>query len=70
MLNKSDPAQMDAAAHTAALELEALVMGDDERDKYAVERIAQWWADWYMKAGHKRLARALLHHAPERGEKA
>lgn len=28
-----------------------------------VKDLANWWARWYMKAGHRRLGRALLEHA-------
>lgn len=44
--------QMDEAGVLAARELETL-------PKEAVDRVAQWWRDWYLKAGHKRLGRIL-----------
>jgi hypothetical protein len=45
--------QMDHAAEKATTDLSHL-------DADAVKLVAQWWKDNYMKAGHKRLARALL----------
>lgn len=29
-------------------------------DPEAVKAVAEWWREHYLKAGHKRLARALL----------
>lgn len=45
--------EMDAAAELAAKELEKL-------DPVAVRQIADWWAKFYLTAGHKRLGRKLL----------
>ncbi len=46
-------AEMDAAAGEAEKDLASL-------DQAAVEKIAAWWAKWYMKAGHKRLGRIMV----------
>lgn len=45
--------EMDQAAEEAARELEKI-------PQEKVEPVADWWARWYMKAGHKRLGRVLL----------
>ena len=34
-------------------------------DPKAVETLATWWKAWYMKAGHKRLGRALMTTLPK-----
>jgi hypothetical protein len=56
---------MDKAAREAAEELEKARIDSDEQAK-AVEFVAQWWRRHYLKAGHKRLARALLEYAPRK----
>jgi len=48
-----NPADMDAAASEAEQDLENLT-GE------AVVSVAQWFAKWYLKAGHKRLGRILV----------
>jgi len=48
------PEQMDAYAAQAGDEL--LVMAEAG----TVAEVADWWRRWYMKAGHKRLARLLM----------
>jgi len=45
---------MDEAAAQAGKELMQLGM------EATVAQIADWWRRWYMKAGHKRLARILM----------
>lgn len=50
--------QMDMAAREAAKELDAL-------DREAVNKVAQWWRKWFLKAGHKRLGRLLIQRAKE-----
>ena len=49
-----DYAAMDAAAYAAAEELMSLGL------EAAVPQLADWWRRWYLKAGHKRLARILM----------
>lgn len=51
--------QMDHAAEAAAEALTAL-------SPEAVQTVAKWWKDNYMKAGHKRLARILLGTLPKK----
>lgn len=51
--NKAVMEKMDAAADQAAEELHDM----DAKD---VEPVARWWKKWYLKAGHKRLGRALV----------
>jgi hypothetical protein len=51
--NKQIKAQMDAAAGGAQKDLANV--GPE-----AVEKVAEWWRKWYLKAGHKRLARILM----------
>jgi len=46
-------AEMDAAAEEAERDLANL-------DQAAVEAVAEWWARWFMKAGHKRLGRIMV----------
>ncbi|MBI2861916.1 MAG: hypothetical protein HYX89_03755 [Chloroflexi bacterium] len=48
-----DREAMDAAAREARAELVKL-------DQRAVVAVAEWWRRYYMRAGHKRLARVLL----------
>lgn len=42
---------MDSAAVSAAKELSPCK---------TVAEVADWWRRWYLKAGHKRLARLLM----------
>jgi len=44
---------MDSAAQAAQAELNKLPQD-------AVKKVAEWWAKFYLKAGHKRLGRALV----------
>ena len=44
---------MDDAADKAAIEL-------DKLPTEHVNTVATWWKEWYLKAGHKRLGRALV----------
>lgn len=48
------PEQMDGYAKEAGDEL--LVMCEEG----SIPELADWWRRWYMKAGHKRLARLLM----------
>ena len=48
-----DPEAMDRAASEAEHDLENL-------DADAVRAMAEWWAKWYLTAGHKRLGRTLV----------
>lgn len=34
-------------------------------DDNSMQEVATWWRKWYIKAGHKRLARILLQYAPK-----
>lgn len=34
-------------------------------DDNSMQEVANWWKRWYLKAGHKRLARVLLQYAPK-----
>lgn len=56
--------EMDAAAKQAEEELKQL-------DQKTIDTVAEWWAKWYLKAGHKRLGRILVKKYKERmqGEK-
>lgn len=49
-----DYAAMDEAASQAGEEL--LKLGEEA----TVSQVADWWRRWYLKAGHKRLARILM----------
>lgn len=43
--------EMDLAAEEAAKELDP---------GWTAQELAQWWAKWYMKTGHKRLGRLIV----------
>jgi len=45
---------MDNAAKEAETELTEKMPGE------AVTQVAEWFAKWYLKAGHKRLGRLLV----------
>jgi hypothetical protein len=46
--------QMDEAAEKAYAELKEHMSDWSARD------LIKWWAEWYLKAGHKRLGRMLV----------
>ena len=46
--------EMEDAADAA---IEELV---EHLDEWTAKDVAKWWANWYMKAGHKRLGRRLV----------
>jgi hypothetical protein len=46
--------QMDEAAEKAYEEIKANL------DAWSAKDLVKWWAGWYLKAGHKRLGRALV----------
>jgi len=48
--------EMDAAAKSAAADLERLRQENPE----AVALMVEWWKRHYLGAGHKRLARVLI----------
>jgi len=55
MLEKDEQMkQMDDAAIQAVAELEKNVASWSAKD------LITWWTRWYLKAGHKRLGRALV----------
>ena len=54
---QEDKDKMDGAAVAAEQDLEG-----EDADVFA--KVAVWWKKWYIKAGHKRLARILLQFAP------
>jgi len=58
-----DPAQMDLAANDAEAAL-------TDVPHEALESVATWWKQHYMKAGHKRLGRILLQYAPKEATNA
>lgn len=53
-----DPEAMDLAANDAEADLKDVSVE-------ALEAVAMWWKQWYMKAGHKRLGRILLQYVPK-----
>lgn len=55
-----DPAAMDAAAESARLDLLAKLSEQDEPTRAAFISLAEWFYNWYMTAGHKRLGRLLV----------
>jgi hypothetical protein len=52
--NEEMMAKIDAAAGEAEKELKEKYTGWSAND------LIDWWARWYMKAGHKRLGRVLV----------
>ena len=50
--------QMDAAAKQAEEEFGKLF---DEHPE-AVRTVGEWWQEWYLRAGHKRLGRILVRY--------
>lgn len=54
-------AEMDAAALEAEKEFTEMRANSDKATFEAIHGlIASWWKRWYLKAGHKRLARILM----------
>jgi len=58
------PEEMDLAAPDAENDLtESLIEHTHlDPDHEAIQLIANWWANWVGKVGHKRLGRILLHY--------
>jgi len=54
MAEQLTPEQMDSYAEDASKEL--IILGGEG----TVAQLADWWRRWYLKAGHKRLARMLM----------
>ena len=52
--NEEAMRRMDEAASAAHEELARNLEAGSARD------LAAWWANWYLKAGHKRLGRILV----------
>ena len=50
---------MDKAVQDAAQELDP---------SWTAQEVAQWWAKWYLKAGHKRLGRLLVTMSKKKAE--
>lgn len=57
--------QLRAMDHEADAALEELVKHLDE---WNARDVIKWWANWYMKAGHKRLGRKLVQISKEKNE--
>jgi len=57
---EEDKKKMNEAAQEAEKELINLMARHN-----TITGLANWWKKWYMKAGHKRLARILLQNAKE-----
>lgn len=58
--------EMDNQASLAQGEMEFLLAeGKVSRDEF--RKVADWWKRWYLKAGYKRLGRALVAMAKEAG---
>ena len=70
---KEDKDKMDVAAGDAEVELNGMIDSMESSDTSATDEpltatdiitnVATWWKRWYLKAGHKRLARILLQFA-------
>ena len=50
--------KMDDAGREAMKELDKLE--EQANLKPGIEAVREWWKGWYLKAGHKRLAKGLL----------
>ena len=50
------PEEMDKHREKAEIALKSI-------SKETVQTVGDWWKQWYMLAGHKRLGRLLLTHA-------
>ncbi|KKN53787.1 hypothetical protein LCGC14_0598800 [marine sediment metagenome] len=61
MFTQEDKQAMDDAAADAQNDLAEVGAPPEE----ALVSVANWWAKWYLKAGHKRLARVLLEYKTE-----
>jgi len=48
--------EMDSAAERAASQLAEIA----QEYQNAIIILGEWWDEWYLKAGHKRLGRVLL----------
>ncbi len=54
-------AVMDAYAEEARVEFNSIKANTDSASFEAVQGlIARWWLNWYLRAGHKRLAYILM----------
>lgn len=52
-IKRLSPEEMDKHQENAAIALKSL-------SKETIQTVADWWKQWYMSAGHKRLGRLLL----------
>jgi len=57
--------EMDKAAQAAEKELRQRLEAGAAPALY----VAEWWARWYMQAGHKRLGRLMVKIAGENNKK-
>ena len=60
-----DSGPFDEAAEKASKELEALLATSLREELAGIKKICEWWKDYYMTAGHKRLGRILVQKAKE-----
>ena len=61
---EEDKQAMDNAAADAEIELGSIDDAiRDGKEKEPMIALANWWERYYLKAGHKRLARILLQYA-------
>lgn len=63
VFTEEDREKMDKVAQEAEKELTDLIIKDN-----TISGLANWWKKWYVKAGHKRLARILLQNARKEGK--
>ena len=56
------PEEMDSHRDKAALALKSI-------SSEAVKTVTDWWKQWYLTAGHKRLGRLLIAHGQNKGQK-
>ena len=58
MISEQEKQQMDEAAKDARKELVSNL------ESWSAKEVVRWWKNWYMRAGHRRLARLLVELAP------
>jgi len=62
MSEQLTPEEMD----TNAKQAQDVLISITEKTEVTVFDVAEWWSDWYLKCGHKRLGRVLLRFKPEK----
>ena len=61
-----NPEEMDREAEKAEVKLQERMGNMDIKEQQVAYAIFQWFSDYYLKAGHKRLGRILVRLNKER----